>query len=78
MHIFYDSCIASNLEVCINTKWVEECKKIYLTSIEAHDQQEIFIEDENQLFASKDYDQVSDLVQEGNLIQFELYFFQFM
>ena len=53
---FYDSCIASKLEVCINTKWVEEWKKKSLMPIGGYDQHEMFIKDENQLFALEDYD----------------------
>lgn len=50
-----------------------------MTPKKVHDQQKIIIEGENQLFASEDYDHVSDLVQEGSLIKFELtYLFQFI
>jgi len=39
-----------------------------LTLAQAHDQSETTIEDNDQLFASDDYNRVSDLIQEGNLI----------
>jgi len=35
---FCDSCMAGESEACINTEWLEECKKIYLTPIGVHDQ----------------------------------------
>ena len=46
-----------------------------MTPAQAHDQYERTIEENDQVFASEDYDRVSDLVQEGNLIQFISFYF---
>jgi len=64
---FCDSCIVGESKACINMEWVKEWKQRSLTPIGAHDEQDLFIEYENQLFALEEYDQAFDLVQEGNL-----------
>lgn len=59
---FYQTCIIHDSKSCENIEWVEEWKQRSLTPSQSHDDpQETIVEDE--LFVSKDYDRISDLVQ---------------
>jgi hypothetical protein len=66
LHFFFQYCIAGDWEACENIEWVEEWQQRALSPTSTYVQHETTIED-NQVFASDDYDCVSNLVQEGTL-----------
>jgi hypothetical protein len=66
LHVFVNFFIVGDWEACENIEWVEDWKQRALSPTSTYVQHETTIED-NQVFASDDYDPVSDLVKEGTL-----------